>query len=100
MPAVSNDSDPLKLPKRRRKATVCAMLKEMLRSDPAVGLGTSARLGHNLAGLWSRWLSQRDRLVYRFDDERIYDLRHWRPSRREVTPAARPGRSVVSLQGL
>jgi hypothetical protein len=36
MRAVFNDSDPLKLPKRRRKATVCAILKEMLRGDPAV----------------------------------------------------------------
>ena len=37
MPAVFNDSYPLKLPKRRRKATVCAILKEMLRGDPADG---------------------------------------------------------------
>ena len=63
MPAVFNDSDPLKLPKRRRKATVCAMLKEMPRSDPAVGLGTSARLGHNLTGFRSRRLSRKDRLI-------------------------------------
>jgi toxin YoeB len=71
MPAVSNDSDPL-IPQRRRKAALRAILKEMLRGDPAVGLRKPERLGHNLAGLWSRRLSQRDRLVYRFDDERIY----------------------------
>ena len=72
MRAVFNDSDPLKLPKRRRKATVCAMLKEMLRGDPAVGLGTSARLGHNLTGFRSRRLRQKDRFIYRYDDDRIY----------------------------
>jgi toxin YoeB len=71
MPAVSNDSDPL-IPQRRRKATLRAILKEMLRGDPAVGLGKPARLGHNLTGFWSRRLSQRDRLVYRYDDDRTY----------------------------
>ena len=53
-------------------AALCGILRQMLRGDPAVGLGKPERLGHNLAGLWSRRLSQRDRLVYRFDDERIY----------------------------
>jgi toxin YoeB len=37
-----------------------------------VGLGSPARLGHNLTRLCSRRLSQKDRLIYRCDDDRIY----------------------------
>lgn len=48
------------------------ILKEMLRGDPSSGLGKPEPLKHNLSGLWSRRLSQKDRLVYRFDDNYIY----------------------------
>ena len=49
------------------------LLKEMLRSDdPSQGLGKPEPLKHNLSGLWSRRISQKDRLVYKFDDSRIY----------------------------
>jgi toxin YoeB len=49
------------------------LLKEMLRSeDPAVGTGKPEPLKHNLSGLWSRRISQKDRLIYRFDDNAIY----------------------------
>lgn len=51
---------------------LCRQLKEMQRGDPAIGTGKPEALRHNLRGLWSRRLSLRDRLVYRFDDERIY----------------------------
>ena len=57
---------------KRLHASLCAILKEMLRGDPAVGLGKPERLGHNLSGLWSRRLSQKDRLIYTYDDDRIY----------------------------
>jgi len=58
--------------KRLHKA-LCKLLKEMLRSgDPAVGLGKPEPLKYNLTGLWSRRLSQRDRLIYRFDEKAIY----------------------------
>lgn len=49
-----------------------AILEEMLRGDPATGLGKPEALRHNLSGFWSRRLSQKDRLVYRFDDTYIY----------------------------
>ena len=42
------------------------------RGDPAVGLGRPARLGHNLTGFRSRRLRQKDRFIYRYDDDRIY----------------------------
>ena len=48
------------------------LLKEMLRSDPATGTGKPEQLKHNLAGLWSRRLSQKDRLIYKFDDNHLY----------------------------
>ena len=57
--------------KKLHKA-LCKALKEMLRSDPATGLGKPERLKHNLSGLWSRRISQKDRLIYKFDDDYIY----------------------------
>lgn len=49
------------------------LLKEMLRSEnPAVGTGKPEPLKHGLSGFWSRRFSQKDRLVYRFDDQTIY----------------------------
>ena len=52
--------------------TLCKILKEMLRSDPSSGLGKPEPLKHNLSGLWSKRISQKDRLIYKFDDEYIY----------------------------
>ena len=57
--------------KKLHKA-LCLILKEMLRGDPASGIGKPERLKHNLTGLWSRRLSQKDRLIYKFDDLAIY----------------------------
>lgn len=52
---------------------LCKVLKDMLRSEnPAIGIGKPEPLKHNLSGLWSRRISQKDRLVYRFDDNAIY----------------------------
>ena len=52
--------------------SLCRVLQDMLRGDPASGLGKPEPLKHSLAGLWSRRISQKDRLIYKFDDERIY----------------------------
>jgi toxin YoeB len=51
---------------------LCKLLKEMLRSDPATGLGKPEHLQHNLTGFWSKRMSQKDRLVYKFDDQYVY----------------------------
>ena len=51
---------------------LCRILKEMQRGNPAEGIGKPEALKHNLSGLWSRRLSQKDRLIYRFDDGSIY----------------------------
>jgi toxin YoeB len=49
------------------------IITELVRcEDPAVGTGKPEPLKHNLAGLWSRRLSQKDRLVYRFNESSIH----------------------------
>lgn len=58
--------------KKLHKA-LCKLLAEMIRSeDPSSGLGKPEPLKHNLSGLWSRRISEKDRLIYKFDDEYIY----------------------------
>lgn len=57
--------------KKLHKA-LCHILKEMLRDDPSTGIGKPEALRHNLAGLWSRRISQKDRLIYKFDEKSIY----------------------------
>ncbi len=57
--------------KKLHKA-LCKILKEMLRSDPNSGLGKPEPLKHNLSGLWSKRISQKDRLIYKFDEEYVY----------------------------
>jgi len=51
---------------------MCKILKEMLRSDPSSGLGKPEPLKHNLSGFWSKRISQKDRLIYKFDDDCVY----------------------------
>ncbi len=48
------------------------LLKEMLRGDPCTGIGKPEQLKHNLSGLWSRRLSQKDRVIYKYDSDYIY----------------------------
>ena len=57
---------------KRMHTTLCKILKEMMRDDPANGLGKPEALKHNLSGYWSRRISAKDRLIYRFDDKYIY----------------------------
>lgn len=57
--------------KKLHKA-LCKLLKEMLRANPATGLGKPEQLKHSLSGLWSRRLSQKDRVIYKFDDQYVY----------------------------
>jgi len=51
---------------------LCRILQELQRHDPTQGLGKPEPLKHQLSGFWSRRLSQKDRLIYKFDAERIY----------------------------
>ncbi len=51
---------------------LCRLFKEMLRDDPIKGTGKPEPLKHNLSGLWSRRISQKDRVVYMYDKDYIY----------------------------
>ncbi|KAA3616524.1 MAG: Txe/YoeB family addiction module toxin [Calditrichaeota bacterium] len=48
------------------------LLIEMQRGKPWEGIGKPELLKGNYAGLWSRRISDRDRVIYRFDDKMIY----------------------------
>ena len=49
------------------------IIKELLRcEDPALGIGKPEPLKQNLSGFWSRRLTQKDRIVYKFDESAIY----------------------------
>ncbi|WP_369162769.1 Txe/YoeB family addiction module toxin [Candidatus Thiodiazotropha sp. LNASS1] len=57
---------------KRMHKNLYAILKEMLHDDPTTGLGKPEALRHNLTGFWSWRISQKDRLIYKFDDSLIY----------------------------
>ncbi len=58
---------------RKLHNALCKLLKEMPRSDnPATGPGKPEALKHSLTGLWSKRISQKDRLIYKFDDHSIF----------------------------
>ena len=57
---------------KRLHIALCKVLKEMLRGDPSEGIGKPEQLRHNLTGFWSKRISQKDRLIYKFDDHSIY----------------------------
>lgn len=66
------DYEALREKDKKMHLALCRILKEMLRGDPSMGIGKPERLKHNLSSLWSRRLSQKDRLVYKYDDASIY----------------------------
>lgn len=51
---------------------LCKILKEMQKNEPSEGLGKPEKLKYTLSGYWSRRLSQKDRVIYKFDDQYIY----------------------------
>ncbi|MBA5249318.1 MAG: Txe/YoeB family addiction module toxin [Gammaproteobacteria bacterium] len=48
------------------------VLKDVLRNDPRQGIGKPELLKHKFSGYWSRRISQKDRVVYKFDEDNIY----------------------------
>ncbi len=62
----------LRIRDKRLHKTLCSILQEMLRGDPASGIGKPEPLRHNLSDFWSRRLSQKDRVIYKFDDTYLY----------------------------
>jgi len=62
----------LRLKDKKLHKIICRLLKEMLREDPSTGTGKLEQLKHNLSGLWSRRISQKDRVIYKYDKNYIY----------------------------
>ncbi len=62
----------LRLKDKKLHQSLCKVLKEMLRGDPSTGIGKPEPLKHNLSGLWSRRISQKDRVIYKYDEDYIY----------------------------
>lgn len=51
---------------------LCKILQEMQRGNPSEGIGKPELLKGELSGFWSRRLSQKDRLIYKFDDKSLH----------------------------
>ena len=62
----------LRLKDNNLHKALCRLLKEMLRDDPRTGTGKPEPLKHNLSGLWSRRISQKNRVIYKYDKDTIY----------------------------
>lgn len=62
----------LRLKDKKLHKSLCRVLKEILRDDPSSGTGKPEQLKHNLSGLWSRRISQKDRVIYKYDNDTIY----------------------------
>jgi toxin YoeB len=67
-----SDYEKLRAKDKKLHISVCRIIKELLRSNPAQGIGKPEQLRHNLSGFWSRRISQKDRIIYKFDDNYIY----------------------------
>ena len=57
---------------RKLHTSLCKILKEMLRNDPSTGIGKPEQLKHDLSGFWSRRISQKDRIIYKYDEKYVY----------------------------
>jgi toxin YoeB len=51
---------------------LCKILKQLQRDNPSEGYGKPEALKHSLNGLYSRRISQKDRLIYNFTDVSIH----------------------------
>lgn len=67
-----SDYEKLRSQKPQLHKALRKLLKEMQRADPAIGAGKPEQLRNELSGFWSRRISQRDRVTYKFDDDYIY----------------------------
>lgn len=62
----------LRVRDKKLHQSLCKILKEMLREDPTIGSGKPEQLKYSLAGFWSRRVSQKDRVIYQFDEKYVY----------------------------
>ncbi|MDD9810479.1 MAG: Txe/YoeB family addiction module toxin [Gammaproteobacteria bacterium] len=60
--------------RRKDKAThdkLCRIIKQLLR-NPTEGAGKPERLKYRFTEMWSRRINRKDRVVYDYDDQRVY----------------------------
>ncbi len=57
---------------RKMHDSLKKIIKELQREDPTQGLGKPEPLKHQLSGFWSRRLSLKDRLIYKFDQNYVH----------------------------
>ncbi|MCK5889930.1 MAG: Txe/YoeB family addiction module toxin [Methylococcales bacterium] len=62
----------LRLKDKTLHKALCRLFKKMLHDDPSTGIGKPEPLKHNLSGLWSRRMSQKDRVIYQYDENTVY----------------------------
>ena len=64
--------DDLKRLKKEDKKLLIKLLELIAdtSSNPFDGLGQPEQLKHNFSGMWSRRISQKHRLTYKFDEEK------------------------------
>lgn len=62
----------LRLKDKKLHKVLCRLLKEMLRDNPGTGTGKPELLKHDLSDLWSRRISQKDRVIYKYDKDYVY----------------------------
>ncbi len=64
--------DVLKLQKSEQQAyKKLAKLLQELEKHPTTGTGQPEKLKHSYSGLWSRRITQKHRLVYKIEEEKI-----------------------------
>jgi len=74
---------------KRLHKNLCKILQELQRGDGSKGIGKPEPLKHNLAGLWSRRISQKDRLIYSFTDVSLTYICNRRALRRQISSLLR-----------
>ena len=62
----------LKATNKKSFANLCKALQSMLNGDLTTGLEKTEQLEYNLEDLWSKSISDKERVIYKFDDEYIY----------------------------
>ena len=67
-----NKYEELRIKDKILHKNLCKILQEMQRNKPSEGLGKPEQLKYNLKGFWSKRISQKDRLIYKFDQNNIY----------------------------
>ena len=70
LPAAFDDFGRWATGNKRVHARIVKLIKDIAR-DPFKGLGKSEPLKHDLAGLWSRRITDEHRLVYKVTEEEI-----------------------------